>query len=131
MKLRLQQTILAVLVLVSAAPAFAQDVEAGKRVFARCAACHNVETATNKLGPHLQGVVGRTAGSLEGYSYSKAMTDAGAAGLVWDEATLREYLTNPKASVPGTKMAFAGLRRPEEIRDVIAYIESVSDGDQP
>lgn len=131
MKLRLQQTIPVVLVLFLVVPASAQDIDAGKRVFARCAACHNVETATNKLGPHLQDVVGRTAGSLEGYSYSKAMTDAGAAGLVWDEATIGEYLTNPKASVPGTKMAFAGLRRPEEIRDVIAYIESVSGEGKP
>lgn len=129
--MRLQQTIPAVLLLVWAVPVSAQDVDAGKRVFARCAACHHVETAMNKLGPHLQGVVGRTAGGLEGYSYSKAMTDAGAAGIVWDEATLGEYLTNPKASVPGTKMAFAGLRRPEEIRDVIAYIESVSEEGEP
>lgn len=129
--MRLQLTIPAVLVLFSVAPASAQDVDAGKRVFARCAACHNVETATNKLGPHLQDLVGRIAGSLEGYSYSKAMADAGAAGLVWDEATIGDYLTNPRASVPGTKMAFPGLRRPEEIRDVIAYIESVSGEGQP
>lgn len=129
--MRLQQTIPVVLVLFSVAPVFAQDVDAGKRVFARCAACHNVETTTNKLGPHLQDVVGRTAGSSEGYSYSKAMTDAGAAGLVWDEAALGEYLTNPRASVPGTKMVFAGLRKPEEVRDVIAYIESVSGEGEP
>lgn len=93
--------------------------------------CHSAETATNKLGPHLHGVVGRTAGSLGGYNYSKAMKDVGAAGLVWDEATLGEYLTNPKAKVPGTKMVFPGLKKPEEIRDVIAYIESVSGEGQP
>lgn len=129
--MRLQQTFPYVLLLLFVAPAAAQDIDAGKKVFARCAACHSAETTTNKLGPHLHGAVGRTAGSLEGYNYSKAMTDVGAAGLVWDEATLGEYLTNPKAKVPGTKMVFPGLKKPEEIRDVIAYIESVSGEAKP
>lgn len=129
--MRLQQTIPVVLALLIAVPASAQDIAAGKKVFARCAACHNAETAANKLGPHLHGVIGRVAGSLEGYNYSKAMNEAGAAGLVWDEPALGEYLANPRARVPGTKMAFPGLKKPEEIRDVIAYIVSVSGETQP
>lgn len=115
--------------LLSFAPsaAFAQDAEAGATVFRKCVACHNAETTANKLGPHLQGVVGRTAGSLEGYNYSQAMKDAGAAGLVWDEASLGEYLAAPKARVPGTKMVFPGLKDPEDLENVIAYLKSVAE----
>lgn len=113
---------------ISLAPsvALAQDAEAGAAVFRKCVACHNADKPANKLGPHLQGVVGRTAGSLEGYSYSQAMRDAGAAGLVWDEASLGEYLAAPKAKVPGTKMVFPGLKDADDLENVIAYLKSVS-----
>ena len=74
----------------------------------------------------MDGVFGRTAGTVEGFNYSKAMVVAGTAGLVWDEATLAEYLVAPKARVPGTKMAFAGLKKPEDVDNVIAYLKSVS-----
>jgi cytochrome c len=103
-----------------------QDVEVGKKLFAKCAACHNVNSPTNKLGPHLQGVVGRAAGSVEGYNYSKALKSAGAAGLVWDETNLAEYLANPQGKVPGTKMVFPGLKDPQETQNLIAYLKSVS-----
>jgi cytochrome c len=105
--------------------AHAQDVEAGKVVFRKCAACHAADTSTNKVGPHLGDVIGRIAGTVEGYTYSKAMKDAGAAGLVWDEAHLSEYLVAPKAKVPGTKMAFAGIKNPDEIANLVAYLKTL------
>ncbi|QKC96583.1 cytochrome c family protein [Mesorhizobium sp. NZP2298] len=104
----------------------AKDIEAGKVVFKKCAACHNADTDANKVGPTLKGVVGRTAGTAPGYSYSKAMKDAGAAGLVWDEPNLTEYLTDPKAKVPTNKMGFPGLKNPDDIKNVIAYLKNVS-----
>ncbi|MFD1984451.1 c-type cytochrome [Mesorhizobium newzealandense] len=106
--------------------ALAQDIEAGKMVFKKCAACHNADTDANKVGPTLKGVGGRVAGTVPGYSYSKAMKDAGAAGLVWDEPNLTEYLANPKAKVPTNKMGFPGLKDPDDIKNVIAYLKSLS-----
>lgn len=103
----------------------AQDVEAGKTVFKKCVACHAADATTNKLGPHLGDIVGRKAGSVAGFNYSKAMKDAGASGLIWDEATLAVYLADPKAKVPGTKMAFAGLKKPDEVQNIIAYLKTI------
>lgn len=103
----------------------AQDTEAGKVVFKKCVACHAADTTTNKVGPHLGDLIGRTAGTVEGYTYSKAMKDAGAAGLVWDEAHLTEYLVAPKAKVPGTKMAFAGIKKPDELANLVAYLKTL------
>ena len=106
-----------------AAPAHAAgDAAAGEKVFAQCKACHENEKGVNKVGPTLKGVVGRKAASVEGYKYSEAMVKKGAEGVVWDEATLTEYLPNPKAFVPGTKMAFGGLKKPEDVANIIAYL---------
>jgi cytochrome c len=108
-----------------AVPAHAEgDAAAGEKVFAKCKACHEVEKGVNKVGPTLKGVVGRKAASVEGYKYSEAMLAKGAEGVVWDEATLTTYLPDPKAFVPKTKMAFAGLKKPEEVADVIAYLKA-------
>ena len=90
-----------------AGSAMAGDAVKGEKVFKRCKACHYVDKEKNKTGPHLVAVLGREAGSLEGYKYSKAMK---ASGLVWDEETLAAYLKAPKKYVKGTKMAFAGLK---------------------
>ena len=110
-------------VLMAATPAFADgDAAAGEKVFIKCKACHENEQGVNKIGPTLKGVVGRKAASVEGYKYSAAMTAKGAEGLVWDEATLTAYLPNPKAYVPGTKMAFGGLKKPDDVANVIAYL---------
>lgn len=112
------------------AAAFAEgDAAAGEKVFRKCQACHMVgENAKNRVGPTLNGVVGRAAGSLEGYRYSKAMMGS---GLTWDEATLTEYLANPRKAVKGTKMAFAGLKKEQELADVIAYLKQFNeDGSQ-
>lgn len=112
-----------------AAPAVAAgDPAQGEAVFKKCMACHAVgDNAKNKVGPVLNGVIGRTAGTLEGYKYSQAMIDAGAAGTVWDEVSLTTFLADPKALVKGTKMAFFGLKQPEDIANVIAYLETFSD----
>ncbi|MHB1103712.1 MAG: c-type cytochrome [Devosia sp.] len=115
----------AVLLLPHAA-ALAQDIEAGAVVFKKCAACHVPDGTTNKVGPHLGNIIGRTAGMVEGFKYSKAMMDAGTAGLVWNETTLAEYLAAPKAMVPGTKMAFAGLKQPGDMQNLIAYLTNIS-----
>ena len=79
-----------------------------KKVFNKCKACHVVNKTKNKVGPHLKGIIGRQAASVEGYKYSKAMK---ASGLVWDDATLAAYLKKPRKFVKGTKMAFAVCER--------------------
>jgi len=108
-----------------ATPAFADgDAAAGATVFVKCKACHENEQGVNKIGPTLKGVVGRKTASIADYKYSDAMAAKGAEGQVWDEATLAAYLPDPKAYVPGTKMAFAGLKNPQEVADVIAYLKS-------
>ena len=104
-------------------PASAEgSAEKGEAVFAKCKACHEVEKGVNKVGPTLKGVVGRKAASVADYKYSPAMTKKGEEGVVWDEATLTAYLPNPKAFVPGTKMAFGGLKKPDDVANVIAYL---------
>ena len=105
----------------AAGPAMAGDVEAGAKVFKKCKACHVVDKEKNKTGPHLVNLFGRTAGSLEGYKYSKAMK---ASGIVWDEQTLAEYLRAPKKYIKGTKMAFAGLKKEADIENIIAYLKA-------
>lgn len=102
------------------------DAAAGATVFNKCKVCHDAETDKNRVGPSLNGVMGRVAGTHAGFAYSKAMVDAGKAGLQWDEASLRDYLHNPKAKVKGTKMAFAGLKDDGEITNLLAYLEQFS-----
>lgn len=108
-----------------AAPAHAEgDAAAGEKVFVKCKACHENEKGVNKVGPTLKGVVGRPAASVPDYKYSEAMAAKGAEGVVWDEATLAAYLPDPKAFVPKTKMAFPGLKKPEDVANVIAYLKA-------
>ena len=111
-------------VVLSAGAAKAEgDAAAGEALFKkRCAVCHAVEAGKNKVGPSLAGVVGAAAGHVESYKYSKAIMDS---GLTWDEATLDEYLTDPRGVVKGTKMAFPGLKKEEERADVIAYLSTL------
>ena len=99
------------------------DAAKGEQVFKRCMPCHNAENKTNKIGPYVQGVVGRKAGTAEGFNYSDAMKNS---GLTWDEANLDQYLENPKAKVPGNKMAFPGLPKQEDRDNVIAYLKKNS-----
>ena len=108
----------------SAPSASAADVENGRKLFRQCEACHTVDAGgKNKIGPNLHGVIGRKAGLVDGYSYSKAMA---ASGIVWDDANLGEYLERPAAFLKGNKMAFAGMRKDTDRADVIAYIKDAS-----
>ena len=110
-----------------AAPAYAEgDAAKGEAVFKKCMACHAVgEGAKNKVGPQLNGVVGSVIGKhAPDYKYSKALTELGEQGKVWDDANMTEWLRNPKAFGPGTKMAFAGLKKDDEIADVIAFLKT-------
>ncbi|CAM4234635.1 Cytochrome c, class I [Novosphingobium lubricantis] len=103
-----------------AAPAKGDPV-LGKKVFMRCVACHAVTAKSGfKMGPHLEGVIGRKSGSVATFKYSAAMKKA---NLKWDEATLDKWLTKPSAVVPGTSMAFAGVPNAEERAAVIAYLK--------
>ena len=111
----------AAFVLAGAGAAQAQDAAAGERVFTQCRACHQIgETAKNGVGPVLNGLFGRKAGSIEGYSYSAANKSS---GLTWDEATFRDYIKDPRGKVPGTKMVYAGLKDEQRITDVVAYLK--------
>ncbi|WP_296713310.1 cytochrome c family protein [Rhodoblastus sp.] len=100
----------------------AGDADAGKKVFSKCAVCHTAVAGKNGLGPSLFGVVGRPSASVAGYNYSDAMK---AANKTWDEAALNAYLTDPKAAIPGNKMAFAGIPSPDDRANVIAYLATL------
>lgn len=102
------------------------DVDAGATVFKKCATCHVVETDKNKVGPSLNGVFGRKAGTHPDFRYSPAMQTAGEGGLVWDDATMRDYLHDPRKKVKGTKMVFPGLKDDADIANVIAYMKQFS-----
>ncbi len=117
-------SITALAILVSSLPAMGEelgDPVAGKKVFAKCKAFHFADEPTNKVGPSLLGVIGLTPGTVEDYKYSKAMAVFGEE-KVWDEENLAAYLRAPRAIVRGTKMAFVGLKKDEDVANVIAYI---------
>ena len=107
--------------LTSMSASMAQDAAAGEKVFMKCKICHQIgEGAHNMVGPVLNGVVGRKAGSYSGYHYSDANKNS---GITWDEAELKKYLKDPKGVVPGTKMVFPGLQSEQDIDNVIAYLK--------
>ncbi len=109
------------LLLTAAAPA-ALAQASGEQVFQKnCAVCHSMVPGQNKVGPSLAGVVGRKAGSVPGFAYSQANKNS---GFTWNEATLNNYLTNPRAVMPGTKMVFAGLKDPAERQAVVQYLKT-------
>ena len=111
----------AMLTVVSISGAQAQDAAAGEKIFGVCKACHQIgETAKNSVGPVLNGVIGRAAGTYPGYSYSAANKNS---GITWDEATFREYIKDPRAKIPGTKMIYAGLRDEQKVNDLLAYLK--------
>jgi cytochrome c len=110
------------LMIAAPAVASAQDAEAGKKVFTKCAPCHSIGPgATNKVGPNLNGLFGRKAGTEAGFNYSDAMKNA---GWNWDEAIFKEYITDPKKKVPGNKMLFPGVKDELERDDLAAYVGS-------
>jgi cytochrome c len=111
----------AALALAGFGSAQAQDAASGEKVFAQCRACHQVgESAKNAVGPVLNGLFGRHSGSVEGYNYSPANKNS---GITWDEPTFREYIQNPRAKIPGTKMVYAGLKDDQRINDLVAYLK--------
>ena len=112
---------LMILTVTATAPAaMAQDVAAGKSSFNKCLACHAIgEGAKNKVGPVLNGLEGRKSGTVEGYSYSDANKNS---GITWSKDAFLEYIKDPKAKIPGTKMAFAGIKNEKEANDLWAYI---------
>lgn len=119
--------ILAVIMTAAAAgtPAVAQDAAKGKQVFNMCAPCHAIgPDATNKLGPELNGLDGRHSGSVPGYPYSNANKKS---GIVWNASTFKQYIKDPQAMVPGTKMYFAGIQNQQEIDDLWAYVSQFND----
>ncbi len=107
--------------------ASAQDVGKGEHSFAKCLPCHSIgPDAQNKIGPELNGLDGRHSGTVANYSYSDANKNS---GIVWDEASFKEYIRSPQAKIPGTKMTFAGISNPQEIADLWAYIKQFDAND--
>ena len=121
---------LTILTVIATAPAaMAQGVAAGKTSFNKCLACHAIgEGAKNKVGPELNGLNGRKSGTAEGYNYSDANKNS---GITWDEATFKEYIKDPKATMPGNKMAYAGLKDDKKIADLIAYLKTFGADGKP
>jgi cytochrome c len=127
MQLRLLVSVLIALSL--PAPVSAGDPASGEKVFKRCLACHSVGVdAKPGVGPILNGLLGRKAGTYPGFKYTEANKNS---GLVWDEVTLANYLKNPRAAIPGTSMVFVGLKKDEEIEDLVAYLKQFGPDGKP
>ena len=118
----MRRAVLAALALAaSTAAASAQDVAAGEQSFKKCLPCHSVgEGAKNKVGPELNGLDGRHAGSAEGFNYTEANKNS---GITWNESVFKEYIKDPRAKIPGTKMVFAGVKNEKERGDLWAYLK--------
>jgi cytochrome c len=114
---------LALLLFLMSGPGEAADIAAGQAVFNRCKICHAIEAGKNMVGPSLHGIVGRKAGAADNFVYSEAMKGS---GIVWDDDTLTKYLRDPKAVVPGGKMAFPGLKDDNQIADLLAYLHQAA-----
>jgi cytochrome c len=115
-----QLVVAAVVLAASTGVTMAQDVEAGETSFKKCMPCHDIgEDARNKVGPELNGIDGRKAGTADGFNYSDANKGS---GITWDEATFKEYIKDPRAKVPGTKMIFPGIKNEKEVNNLWAYV---------
>ena len=101
--------------------AYAADPVKGKKVFKKCVACHSLQEGKNKIGPPLNNLLGRKAGSVEGYKYSKAMKNS---GVVWDEESLDKFLTKPRKFIKKTKMLFRGIKKKSLRDDIISYLKN-------
>ena len=111
----------ATLIVASAGVTLAQDVEKGATIFKKCALCHKIGPgAANLVGPVLNGLDGRHSGSVAGFNYSGANKNS---GIVWSEQTFGDYIKDPRAKIPGTKMVFAGIKNEQEAKDLWAYLK--------
>jgi cytochrome c len=111
----------AALIVMSMGAAVAQDVQKGENSFKKCLVCHAIGPgAKNKIGPELNGLDGRKAGTAPDYNYSDANKNS---GVVWDDATFKEYIKDPRAKISGTKMTFPGIKNEQEINDLWAYLK--------
>jgi cytochrome c len=116
--------IIPLLLVLNPSLAQAQDAAAGEKTFAQCRACHQIgPSAKNAVGPVLNGLIGRKAGTVEGYTYSPANKNS---GITWDEATFSKYIRAPMQEMPGTRMAFVGIKNDKDIGDLWAYLKSFS-----
>ncbi|MDA0681712.1 MAG: cytochrome c family protein [Proteobacteria bacterium] len=125
-KLAIRSLFATIILCFSTGYASAADVSKGKSVFNKCKACHSLVAAKNGIGPSLNGIFGRTAGTAANYKYSKAMAGAGTGGLVWTEKTISEYLVKPRAYLKGTKMTFAGLKKQSDRENLIAFLKEAA-----
>jgi len=118
----MRQAVLAAIVLAaSTAAASAQDVAAGEQSFKKCLPCHSVgEGAKNKVGPELNGLDGRKAGTAEGFNYTEGNKNS---GITWNESVFKDYIKDPRAKIPGTKMVFAGIKNEEEVNNLWSYLK--------
>lgn len=123
MKMRMLCMALIGAVVLSGTATQAADLAKGKRAFNKCRACHDLREGKNKVGPSLYGLFGRKAGTVPNYRYSSANKES---GVVWNEKTLDEYLTNPRKFIPRTKMVFSGIKSAKERADLIAYLKEAT-----
>lgn len=99
------------------------DAAAGEKVFKKCKTCHSLEAGKNMVGPSMAGIIGRAAGTVDGYKYSDAMAGS---GITWSEDTLKQFLADPKGTVAGNKMTFPGLKKEDDLENVVAYLKEAA-----
>jgi len=110
-----------ILIILTVSIANTADIVKGKKVFKKCVACHSLEEGKNKMGPPLNNLLGRKAGSVKGYKYSKAMKNS---GVVWNEESLDKFLTKPRKFIPKTKMSFRGIKKKSLRDDLISFFKN-------